>query len=219
MTDKINMANKNKQRISLADKKSILAIDLGTKTGWALSKEGEITSGSVSFEVTKFNGTGLRFISFRNWLFDMVKKHNVDVVVFEMVYRHLGTFAAHVYGGFLSQLQVVCEELNIPYQGYGVKEIKKHMTGNGNATKDDMIRATEALGFRPIDDNEADGIAILKLALSGKYSNHEYGIDKYSSLNAKRYNNYLASKGIGRSSKKYQKQVCDTYSLNTHGSL
>ncbi len=42
-----------------------------------------------------------------------------------------------------------------------VSTIKRHVTGKGNADKAAMIAAVKARGFNPVDDNEADALAIL----------------------------------------------------------
>ena len=54
-----------------------------------------------------------------------------------------------------------CEDHEIPYQGVGVGTIKRHVTGKGNASKDEIITAIKAKGFNPVDDNEADSLALL----------------------------------------------------------
>jgi Holliday junction resolvasome RuvABC endonuclease subunit len=53
----------------------------------------------------------------------------------------------------------------IPYRGVPVGTIKRHITGRGNADKDAVIAAVRALGFDPVDDNEADALALLDCAL------------------------------------------------------
>jgi len=53
----------------------------------------------------------------------------------------------------------------VPYQGVPVGTIKKFLTGQGNANKQAMIDAARARGFSPVDDNEADAIAILLWAI------------------------------------------------------
>jgi crossover junction endodeoxyribonuclease RuvC len=53
----------------------------------------------------------------------------------------------------------------IPYQGIPVGTIKRFITGKGNANKLEMIEVIKALGYRPTDDNEADAIALLHLAM------------------------------------------------------
>ncbi len=143
---------------------TILAVDLGITTGWAISNEFGITSGSVSFKQDRFAGGGMRYLNFQRWLGDLPR---VDVVYFEEVRRHLGVDAAHAYGGFLSTLTLWCEMHKIPYQGIPVGTIKRFITGKGNASKLEVIKAVKALGHRPIDDNEADALAIIHLAVEG----------------------------------------------------
>lgn len=145
---------------------NILALDLGTKTGWALLQSFAVTSGSLSFVTNRLAGYGIRFLNFRNWLVGMFQKYQIDLVVFEDVRNHIGVYAAHAYGGFLAQLAAVCEEHQVPYQGFGVKTIKKFISGKGNANKQVIIEAIQAQGYKPIDDNEADAIALLLLAES-----------------------------------------------------
>jgi Holliday junction resolvasome RuvABC endonuclease subunit len=143
---------------------NIFALDLGIKTGWALICNGLVKSGGVNFATTKLAGYGLRFLNFRNWLAEMLGKHGVELVVFEDVRAHAGVFAAHAYGGFMAQLASVCEEQRVQYRGFGVKTIKKFITGSGNAGKQDVIEALQTKGYRPVDDNEADAIALVLLA-------------------------------------------------------
>ncbi len=146
---------------------NILALDLGTQTGWALaSRDGSITSGSQSFKPQRFEGGGMRFLRFKRWLTDIKQcNDSIDQVAFEEVRRHAGVDAAHAYGGFLAHLTAWCEHHNIPYQGVPVGTIKRHATGKGNASKDDMVAAANRRGHAPADDNEADALAILYWAL------------------------------------------------------
>lgn len=149
---------------------TILALDLGTKTGWALfNQKGKIISGTQDFKPQRFIGGGMRYLQFKNWLEEINQLHgNIDQIYFEEVRRHLGVDAAHAYGGFLAHLTAWCEEKQIPYLGIAVGTIKKHITGKGNANKSEIINAVTDLGFNPKDDNEADAIAILDLAIKKK---------------------------------------------------
>ncbi len=138
---------------------SRLALDLGTATGWALRRpDGMIQSGTASFRPGRYEGGGMRYLRFAQWL------DALDVpsaVYFEEVRRHAGTDAAHVYGGLLGTLTAWCERRTIPYAGVPVGTIKRHATGKGNADKATMIAAAKARGFSPGDDNEADALALL----------------------------------------------------------
>ena len=146
---------------------TLLALDLGTTTGWALhAHDGSITSGSASFKPQRFEGGGMRFLRFKRWLTEIKQSSDgIDAVYFEEVRRHLGVDAAHSYGGFMAHLTAWCEHHQIPYQGIPVGTIKKHATGKGNAGKDEMLAAARARGFVPADDNEADALALLHWAI------------------------------------------------------
>lgn len=146
---------------------TILALDLGTHTGWALHQlDGTITSGTEHFKPQRFEGGGMRFLRFKRWLNELLTVgQHINAVYFEEVRRHAGVDAAHAYGGFMGHLTAWCEQHNIPYQGVPVGTIKKHATGKGNAGKDEMIAAAHSCGHDPADDNEADALALLHWAI------------------------------------------------------
>ena len=145
----------------------VLALDLGTTTGWAIrTAGGQILSGTQDFRPRRFEGGGMRYIRFTDHLVELsMSAHGIGRVVFEEVRRHVGTDAAHVYGGFLATLTAWCEEHEVPYEGVGVGTIKRHVTGKGNADKAAVIAAVRARGFKPADDNEADALALLLWAI------------------------------------------------------
>jgi hypothetical protein len=80
---------------------TILALDLGTTTGWALqAADGLITSGTVSFRPGRYDGGGMRYLRFTNWLTEIDRLSGpIAAIWFEEVRRHAGTDAAHVFGG------------------------------------------------------------------------------------------------------------------------
>ena len=116
---------------------SILALDLGTQTGWALlGRDGDITSGTELFKPQRFEGGGMRYLRFKRWITEIKQSADgLNTVFFEEVRRHAGVDAAHAYGGFMGHLTAWCEHHNIPYQGVPVGTIKKHATGKGNAAR------------------------------------------------------------------------------------
>jgi Holliday junction resolvasome RuvABC endonuclease subunit len=145
----------------------ILALDLGTTTGWALRpSDGDMAHGFVSFRPQRFEGGGMRFLRFKRWLSEIhATANDIHAVYFEEVRRHVGVDAAHVYGGLMATLTTWCEHRNIPYQGVPVGTIKKHATGKGNAGKGEVIAAMRAKGHPVTDDNEADALALLHWAI------------------------------------------------------
>lgn len=147
--------------------RSILALDLGTNAGWALrSAEGDIASGTLSLRPGRFDGGGMRYLRFTNWLNEIhAASGPIGSVWFEEVRRHAATDAAHIYGGLMATLTAWSELRGVPYAGVPVGTIKRHATGKGNAPKEAMIAAAKARGFAPSDDNEADALAILTWAI------------------------------------------------------
>lgn len=145
---------------------SILALDLGTTTGFACGRIGArgtaVFSSTWSLKPGRFDGGGMRFVKFRSRLDELRAAVGFSRVYFEEVRRHAGTDAAHVYGGLMATLTAWCEEQTpkIAYEGVPVGEIKKFATGKGNAGKPEMIAAARAWGHEPVDDNEADALAI-----------------------------------------------------------
>ena len=147
----------------------ILALDLGTTTGWALrGSDGLITSGTASFRPGRFDGGGMRYLRFANWLAELDRLSGLlSTIWFEEVRRQAGTDASHIYGGLMVTLTAWAEQHDVPYEGVPVGTIKRHATGKGNAPKEAMIAAARARGFSPADDNET-AVELLLWALETK---------------------------------------------------
>ena len=141
----------------------ITAAEMGIKT--MLSILG-MPNAAIRRKEARYSRTGQRLNRRKRWLTEIKQSTDgLDAVYFEEVRRHAGVDAAHAYGGFMAHLTAWCEHHQIPYQGVPVGTIKKHATGKGNASKDEMIAAMRAKGFRPEDDNEADALALLDWAM------------------------------------------------------
>ena len=142
---------------------NILALDLGTKCGWALDHT--LKNGTWNLSVRHGESPGIRYIRFEKFLREVLSV-GIDLVAYELVHRHEGTQAAHVYGGLLAVLQSICDQEGVEYQGFGVADIKRHATGKGNANKEMMVKAArESYPSATIeDDNQADALHLLSLA-------------------------------------------------------
>ncbi|MDY0307746.1 MAG: crossover junction endodeoxyribonuclease RuvC [Desulfovibrionaceae bacterium] len=146
----------------------ILAIDPGTKCGWAVRRgDGRILeSGTWDLSTRRFEGGGMRFLRLRAFFQAALNLAKPDMVAFEEVRGHKGTDAAHIYGGVIATITEECEARGIPYQGIPVATIKRHATGKGNADKAAMILAAQEKwpGWCG-DDNEADARWIAETAV------------------------------------------------------
>lgn len=144
----------------------VLALDLGTKLGWAVrARDGAVWHGTEAFTPRKNWTPGQRWLRARSFLTDLIVRHQVTVIAYEDVKRHMGTDAAHAYGAFLCIVQMVADSHRATLQPVGVKTIKKFWAGNGNADKDAMKAQATVRGFKPDTDNDADALAILHWAV------------------------------------------------------
>ncbi len=138
----------------------IIGIDPGTACGWAVYDSEHTTwiSGVWDLKSRRHEGGGMRFLRLRGYIKELFTAVSPSAVVYEEVRRHMGTDAAHVYGGIVAVITEECEARGIPYLGVPVGTVKKLATGKGNAGKPAMIAAALERwpGFEPADDNEAD---------------------------------------------------------------
>ncbi|MEJ2895820.1 hypothetical protein RVU96_16825 [Bordetella avium] len=151
----------------------LLALDLGTKTGYALRRrDGRITHGTEVFTPRSSWTPGQKWQRYRAWLSRMITDHAVGIIAFEDVKAHgkSGVLAAHAYGGYRAMLEMVADQHNIELVPVGVGVVKKHWTGKGNADKAAMVAQAKARGYRPETDNDADALAILDWAVARERS-------------------------------------------------
>ena len=147
----------------------VIGIDPGTLCGWSVvDDESLIASGVWNLKGGRHEGGGMRYLRMRILFTALVKEHTPNAVSYEIIRRHAGTDAAHIYGGIISQIAVVCEERRIPFKGVAVGTIKATATGIGNASKAAMITAANEKWHTEItDDNEADACWVAKTLIEG----------------------------------------------------
>lgn len=148
--------------------RNLLALDLGTHTGWAIRRrDGAIVCGTEDFTPRKSWGPGQRWLRFRSWLSAVIDREQIHAVTFErVVFGHSSASASDVYGGFRALTEMVTDAHHCTLGTIAVPTIKKHWTGSGRADKAQMIAEARRRGFRPVDDNAADALAILHWAIA-----------------------------------------------------
>jgi hypothetical protein len=156
----------------------VLALDLGTKTGWAMLDEGIVTGGTWTLAKPKEIATQkamnlhrccdmrpARLIAFIRGVLP------VDVVYFEDVQFLSTQYQAQLWASLRCVVTLLHPEVRLVAVPVGT--LKKFATGFGNAKKEDMAKAlpggimvaNEAGdGFRAMDDNEVDARHLLALA-------------------------------------------------------
>ena len=145
---------------------NILALDLGTKCGWAVKiRNTDIFSGVEKYKPRRGEQHGYRWLYFKRWLSETISRNDITCIYIEHVRRHLGTDAAHMYGAYKALVELAAFNHTCTVHYVGVGTIKKFATGKGNALKKDMIAACIKAGHDVKDDNQADAYWICRLAM------------------------------------------------------
>lgn len=141
----------------------VLALDCSSITGYAVSNG---TSGIKDLKPSKNQYPGARYQRLRTLLKQVLQTYpDLSLVVYEEpIPHHKGMEAAEMAWGYVAVIKMWCADHELPIRGVHISSWKKFVTGNGKATKDDVIFAVKRLGFKPIDDNHADAIGILAYA-------------------------------------------------------
>ena len=88
----------------------------------------------------------MRYLRFKHWLTEMKQcADGIDAVFMEEVRRHAGWMRRTPMVASSHTHRMVRTSQH-PYQGVPVGTIKKHATGKGNASKDEMIASVRELG-------------------------------------------------------------------------
>lgn len=155
-------------RVQTAPLTPVLALDLATATGWALrDARGQLTSGVQSFALRSGESSGLRLLRFRRWLREVLELGEVRLVAYEQPVIHrkrrqLNRSVAHnLEGVLLPELEGL-----VDYVSPTPAEVKKHATGKGNASKEQMVEAARERWRVDVEDhNQADALCVLAWTL------------------------------------------------------
>lgn len=139
----------------------ILAIDPGTKCGWAHS---DGASGVWDLSIRPDESTGMRLIRFCNKLKEIKDSVGIDIVVYEAARNLRFGHAVRSLAELQGVLQYWCINNNIEYIGYSPTEIKKFATGSGRSDKTIMLEQAKKRWPNISDANEADALWILAYA-------------------------------------------------------
>lgn len=141
-----------------------IGLDLATKAGWAvLDASGKrIDSGVWDCSILKGEGYGMRYLRLKLYLKALLREHLDPVVFYEQSVNQAGPASGKVQDGLLGVALCLLESVGVSqYAPIHYATAKKHATGNGAASKGDMIEAAAVRwAYCPKDDNEADALWI-----------------------------------------------------------
>ena len=136
---------------------NMLCLDLAKKTGWT------VYSGQDYWQGGTFNlggiDRGARLVTLFDWLKNKIAFFRIQRIAIEKP-PYVNSTISYRHGCALATVvELVCRLAGIPLVEVEPKDIKKQATGNGNASKEDVIEACGLrLGVDVIDDNHADAI-------------------------------------------------------------
>lgn len=142
----------------LYSRDDILGLDIATHTGY-YSVHG---SGTWNFTESVKRNDCKQHKDFRDTLIQFIQANRIKQVVAEDVNVNNHFIDMRKLCEFRGLLLEICDELNLPEPEFvNVATLKKWATGNGHATKIQMIDACVNLfHHKPCDDNEADACLI-----------------------------------------------------------
>lgn len=142
---------------------NILALDPATNTGWAHSCG---HSGTWSLKVKADESDGMRLVRLHAKLDEIKRSVGVDLLVFEAARAMRFGNATRVAGEIGGAVKLWATTNGVNYRCFSPAEIKKHATGKGNADKVRMREAARAKWPHCEDEDEADALWLLDLAVS-----------------------------------------------------
>jgi len=106
----------------------------------------------------------MRYLRFQNYLIALAAR-GAEMIVFEEVRHHVGTAAAHVYGGLVAMITAVCEAHEYQYTSVPIGTWKKAVCGKGNIKPADYLAfVQENMASSCKTEDEAAALCILEWA-------------------------------------------------------
>ena len=158
----------------------MLALDLDRKCGWAScppdwqpsvfpdpARYACVRHGTRLLAKPKVEQGGV-FLALHHWLPAAFKECEPSIVAVEgkFIPPQQRASGAMLGPGLMAILVMHCYHRNLRLVSFMPRSIKKHWTGDGSAKKPAMIEKCQTQGLDPCDDNAADAIALLDLAVA-----------------------------------------------------
>lgn len=147
---------------------TIIALDLGSVTGFAVKSQHGLSHGTLNFKKKgKFADSGYKALyDFLGTFLEGPHLHRDLEIIVEK--PHAGRFIApvRILFGLLAIVHLFADLFQVKLTEYSPKEIKKFWTGKGNASKEEMVVETQKKFPSVTDHNQSDAISLMYLHLS-----------------------------------------------------
>ena len=134
----------------------ILTLDIATRTGWCYGKGNDLKFGHHI--IPKKYDQPMKFYYFSVWIRKMLEEHQPEAVAIEKPFMR-GASTYYLFG-LCAIAEAICASYKVPIIKTVPSTIKKSFTGDGKASKMDMVNRAIELGFDVEVDDEADAIAL-----------------------------------------------------------
>lgn len=153
-------------------KKDLLAVDIASHTGWFTAGHGYGTQYFPNTESApkKFGGGYNQHKAFRDWLMEKITSWNIRLLAAEDVQVSKNFTALRKLSEFRGIMCEVCATLDVPVIFVPVTGLKKWATGNGNASKREMMEyAAKRWGVDVEGDDNAGDAAHIFFYVAKRY--------------------------------------------------
>lgn len=144
--------------------KTLIALDLGSITGFAVQSKHGLSHGTMNFKVKgKFHDSGYKK------LYDWLRTFEGEVeMVVECPHASLYFNSVRILFGLLAVCHLFADEHKVKLTEVKPTVIKKFATGSGAAKKEAMVAAVQKHHPGVTDNNEADAVWILRHHLESR---------------------------------------------------
>lgn len=146
----------------------ILGIDPGTLiTGYAIVEEHKGRLHLIDFGIIRPPAKALlsiRYLALSQAIRTLIERFKTTELAIEMPFVHKNPQSALKLGGAVSCALVAAKEAGMDIFGYSPSEVKKSITGNGSALKEDVQSFMKAFFCFEIPHNKLDATDALSLA-------------------------------------------------------
>jgi Holliday junction resolvasome RuvABC endonuclease subunit len=140
----------------------ILSLDQASRTGWAFTPDlgHKIQSSIIDLPTRGGLSRAKKHKAFYASLQARIIGSEPDLVTYEKpnLGQRMAFPAAMLLLGLAIQIEIVCDDLKVPYVPILNQSVKKFATGKGNAKKPEMVAAAVARGWTVRSDDEADAL-------------------------------------------------------------
>ena len=154
--------------------RTVLALDLSTRTGWAFGSAG---SGPVHgvWLLGKMSEGGRVFSCLMASLQDAIAVHQPDLVIMEAPLPPQAQTAANtarLQFGLAAHVETVCFEHGVRLEEERAGDVRRAVLGTFRADKSTIIEWCQRQGWTPAEDNDADALVLLRYRLDVEARRH-----------------------------------------------